>query len=320
MSATLLAGLGAFVVADRPHPATGTVFGDPAGLAVGLDETVWVTEAATHRLLEVVPNGEHYAYGGAWSNPRLYRPEGIALDRDGTLYIADTGHHVVWALAPGGAVRRLAGTLNQPGYAGDGGVAWAARLDTPTHLFLTTDGWLIISEGGNHCLRMVRILDGRIGTLAGMPGLPGFNGDGLAPRETQLHSPGGLCYTPTGLLLVADTGNHRVRCLTGDGRVMTSAGTGEPGDTGDDGPARQARLNRPVALACLPNDSVVIADSGNRTLRAITHLGYLTRLVLADPAAPPLVRPWGLAVTATGELLVSDRDTGRVRRLAPVFA
>jgi hypothetical protein len=42
-------------------------------------------------------------------------------------------------------------------------------------------------------------------------GTAGFNGDGLPPIDTQLDSPSGVWVTPDGRVLVADSGNHRVR-------------------------------------------------------------------------------------------------------------
>jgi NHL repeat len=323
MMTQLLLGLGAFVVVDQPCPVAGAEVGattSPTGLAVAADGTVWVADASAHRLVRLSPDGGVATLGGLPPAAfRLYHPEGVALAADGTLYVADTGRHVVWELPPGEPPIRLAGRLNEPGYSGDGGEGWDARLHTPSHLTVTADDWLLISDRGNHCLRMVRLADGWITTMLGVPGRPGYNGDGLPARRTQLRSPGGVCYAPDGALLIADSGNHRVRRLGRDGGVETLAGGDEPGDAGDDGPCRRARLRWPQALAPLPNDSVVIADTGNRCLRAITSTGRLTRVVVADPSAPPLAAPWGLASTPVGHLIVSDRERGEVRRLAPLF-
>src|SRR5204863_3905096 len=69
-------------------------------------------------------------------------------------------------------------------------------------------------------------------------------------------------------LLIADTGNNVVRQLSATGDVTTVAGTGKAGRSGD-GPAIQAQLSSPTAVAVRPNGDVVIADSGNNLVRVL---------------------------------------------------
>ncbi|MGH9011068.1 MAG: hypothetical protein ACRDYF_14635 [Acidimicrobiia bacterium] len=39
----------------------------------------------------------------------------------------------------------------------------------------------------------------------------GFSGDGGAPEATRVAGPRGVDVTPTGEVLISDTGNHRIR-------------------------------------------------------------------------------------------------------------
>ena len=62
----------------------------------------------------------------------------------------------------------------------------------------------------------------------------------------------------TGNLLIADTGNHRIRMVSGDGIISTVAGADSPGFSGDGGPANYARLVRPA---------MPISDAAQRRVR-----------------------------------------------------
>jgi len=65
--------------------------------------------------------------------------------------------------------------------------------------------------------------------------------------ESSFHDPQGLLFLDERTLLVADTGNHAIRCLDlADGTVETVAGTGEQARRGaKGGPAREMPLNSP---------------------------------------------------------------------------
>ena len=70
-----------------------------------------------------------------------------------------------------------------------------------------------------------------------------------------------------GNLLIADSENHRIRRVDRDGIITTVAGTGQPGYSGDDGPATAAQLNGPYSIALGADGSLYIADYYNRRVR-----------------------------------------------------
>jgi hypothetical protein len=91
-------------------------------------------------------------------------------------------------------------------------------------------------------------------TVAAGTGVAGFSGDGGPATQAELHSPGGLGVNATGELFVGDTRNDRVRIVAANGTITTIAGTGphEEGairPSGDGGPATEARLSLPTAVA-----------------------------------------------------------------------
>src|SRR3954463_16572722 len=74
-------------------------------------------------------------------------------------------------------------------------------------------------------------------------GVKGFSGDGAPATEAQLNGPTGIARGPDGALYICDTGNHRMRKISTDGKITTIAGTGAPGWSGNSGPAVSAKLN-----------------------------------------------------------------------------
>jgi sugar lactone lactonase YvrE len=84
------------------------------------------------------------------------------------------------------------------------------------------------------------------------------------------------------------------------GTIVTVAGTGEPGYTGDEGPAGSARLNEPKNIA-LNGENLYIADSENHVVRRVdlvtglitTVAGLAAETASAEPAS---VAPSGLSL------------------------
>ena len=79
--------------------------------------------------------------GGLAINARLNGPTGVAVDRDGNFFFVEAGigsgtglargDYKVWKVSSTGVMTTLAGN-GVPNYAGDGGAATSAQLDTPT--------------------------------------------------------------------------------------------------------------------------------------------------------------------------------------------
>src|SRR5688572_972933 len=84
-------------------------------------------------------------------------------------------------------------------------------------------------------------------TVAGT-GTKGFAGDEGPAGAALLNDPTGVCGGPDGSIYICDTLNHRIRKVTPDGKIVTIAGTGEKGWSGDGGPATGARLNEPYEI------------------------------------------------------------------------
>jgi hypothetical protein len=88
--------------------------------------------------------------------------------------------------------------------------------------------------------------------------------------EARFDHPSGLVFDDKGeRLFVSDTGNQRIRVvyLEEDNKVETVAGTGTIGQA--DGVLEKASFNAPTAIAYLPNDRLIVYDSGDKLLRLV---------------------------------------------------
>jgi sugar lactone lactonase YvrE len=166
-------------------------------------------------------------------------------------------------------------------------------------------------------------LAGVLSVVAGN-GVQGFSGDREAAPSAELDSPQGVAVGPDGTLYIADTGNERIRAVSG-GVITTFAGNGSVGFAGDGGAALNASFRWPNALAIDASGALLVCDAGNERVRRIsagvieTIAGNGTQGFAGDGAAATaaeLDTPMGLAVGADGRIFVADSHNDRIRVIA----
>src|SRR5262249_46047990 len=145
----------------------------------------------------------------------------------------------------GGTISTFAGN-GVGAFGGDGGPATGASLFYPRGLAFDSGGNLYIAEQQNHRVRKVTP-GGTISTVAGN-GTAGFGGDGGPATNASLNHPSGVALDSTGNLYIADNSNERVRKVTPAGTIVTVAGNGYEGFSGDGGPAVGASLSGPTGV------------------------------------------------------------------------
>src|SRR5262249_8596339 len=133
-------------------------------------------------------------------------------------------------------------------------------------------GNLYIADFNNNRVRRVGT-NGTITTVAGT-GNSGFSGDGGPATSAQLNLPRSVAVDSAGNLYVADSGNNRIRLVTGGGPIPTFAGNGIPGSPGDTGAATRAQLGNPAAVAIDAAGNVYVAD-GSLRVRRISANGFI---------------------------------------------
>ncbi|MGQ0595581.1 MAG: NHL domain-containing protein [Gammaproteobacteria bacterium] len=166
------------------------------------------------------------------------------------------------------------------GFSGDGGPATQASLSYPADVALGADGGLYITDSHNHRIRLVQP-DGTIRTIVGN-GSIGSSGDGGPATQARLSYPIGVALDADGGLYVTDNFSHRIRKVGPDGIIISVAGNGTPGFSGDGGPATKARLNAPAKVAPDLHGSLYIADKGNFRIRRVAPDGIITTVAGND--------------------------------------
>lgn len=259
--------------------------------------------------------GDH----GPAVNASMVTTRAVAFDKNGDLYIADRDNNRVRKVTTGGTITTVAGN-GKAGYSGDMGQAINASLNVPSGLAVDSMGNLFIADQENHRIRKVST-NGTISTVAGT-GIPGFSGDSGPATKAMLNVPVGLVVDSSGNLYIADQKNHRIREVTPNGIISTIAGQGRAIFGGDGGPAANASLSDPQAVAMDQAGSLYIADSGNNRIRKITrgvintvagngHAAFDGDGGLATHAA--LNVPTGVAVDSTGRIYIADSGNDRIR-------
>jgi hypothetical protein len=196
------------------------------------------------------------------------------------------------------------------------GKGTAAAFASPLFLASDTSGAVLVADSLNHALRKIAA-DGTVSTLAG-DGRCGFRDGPVA--SAQLCEPTAVEVAGDGTLYFTDTGNHRLRKISA-GVVSTLAGNGSPGS--GNGAALGPTLSDPRGLALLPNGDVLIADSQTHRIRRYaagsqqmsTEAGTSQGSSDGTRASVQLDTPWDVAMTSSGDLLVSENGANRVRRI-----
>ena len=207
--------------------------------------------------------------GGAALSAQLNSPQGVAVDSHGNIYISDSGDRRIRVVSTSGVINAYAGT-GTPCFpmagCGDGSAATAASLSNPWQLAVDSAGDLFIVDAPTSRVREVNAATQIISTVGGT-GFAGFGGDGGAATAAALNHPRGVAVDGSGNVLVADTGNQRIRVFPLGGNISTLAG----GGSGYDGSlGTSAILGAPNGVALDSEGDLYIADTYNNRVREVT--------------------------------------------------
>src|SRR6266478_6483057 len=259
---------------------------DPSGY-------LFIADTGNNVVREVTPGGVISTFagngiqgssgdGGLATSAALNAPSGVATDASGNVYIADTGNNVVRKVS-GGNITLFAGSY-AAGYSGDGGLATAAKLNTPVSLTVDGSTNVFIADESNGAIRKVAggsittafpfaspqsVAVDSVGNLyitnAGNAWkvTPGGTVSSIASVFTR-----GVAVGPGDRVLGASDATQDVYLFTATGPVVV-AGSGAPGLSGDAGPATEAQLYYPVAVALDPAGDIFITDLQNQRIRRV---------------------------------------------------
>jgi len=302
---------------------TASTFGRIAGLAYGPDGTLYFAESNTTgsgagRIRVITPDGAVGVLTGTGapagaSTTLMSDPRAIALGPDGNLYVADLTANKILKVTPAGVVTVFAGS----GTAGHvNGTGTGAQLNNPHGLTFDAAGNLWVVEYAN-------------GTV-GQSQLTKITPAGVV---TQWYTFQGLfvyvAYNPNdGKLYAVDRLRASIMKLDpavsgGASSLGYIAGPGTNGTVGTaNGTGTAARFNEPRGITFDPaTGTLLVADSGNNSIRRVTTAGVVTTVATSAGVAPQTVaiRPDGRYVTGswTNDVLTAtDPATGASERLA----
>ena len=148
------------------------------------------------------------------------------------------------------------------------------QLRKPNGLAIDEKGNIYVSDSGSSKIRKIDVI-GNVSTIAGNGDFED-SGDGGPAILAGIRSPGGLAFSPSGELYVAEERTHRIRKIDKEGNIQLVAGTGVAGFSGDGGPAAQAQLNNPCRIAFDSKGNLYLTDRMNNRIRKIDINGIIT--------------------------------------------
>src|SRR6185369_5396787 len=278
------------------------VLSDPFGVAVAADGTIYVADAGeSNRIRKISPDGSVTTFAGgsegfadgAGTSASFNTPSALALGPDGNLYVADTGNNRIRKITPDGTVSTVAGN-GTAGYVD--GPAATAEFNGPIGLAVSSSGDIYIADTYNDVIRMITTA-GEVTTIAG-GGTPGY-ADG-EQKTALFDTPSGIIVVENSSLIVADTGNRRLRKVSAEGNVITLPISGE-------------ELSRPVGLVFSHDHFLYITELDESRVLQVAPDGVAR--VIASGFNQPTGIAIGPHVNKATELFVADSGNYLVRKL-----
>jgi sugar lactone lactonase YvrE len=322
-----LAGSGA--VANVDGVGTSASFHYPAGIAVSAAGVVYVSDQGSHRIRQIdaasvvtTLAGSSVGFAdGTGTAAAFHYPTSIAVANVNQLIVADSfNNRVRLVTTAGGVVTTLAG--NTPGY--QDGAATQARFSAPFGLaYHSASDSIFIADADNSVIRKIDS-GGTVSTVAGRVGAQGSVNASLA--DSEYREPNGVITDTQGNLILLDTRNHVLRKLNPTTNLVSTIAGDFRMFGGADGTGSAARFRLPNALTRDAADNLYVTDRSNHTIRKITPAGVVSTLagsalvpgsVDGTGSAARFNFPSGVASDSAGNLFVTDRNNGVIRKITP---
>ncbi|MBI1356825.1 MAG: hypothetical protein GC160_21000 [Acidobacteria bacterium] len=300
---------------------------EPHDVALGRRGELYVADTLNHVVRVVSSSGSIATFAGTGDegsagdgdlavDAQLTSPRSVAVGPRGAVYIADPGAQRVRKVDTHGVITTFAGT-GVEGAGEDGGSANAAQLSSPSGVAVNSFGSVLIADTGNHRILLVTA-DGMIQTIAGT-GVAGDSGDGGPAIAARLHGPTSLDVSALNVIVVADSGNEKVRQIEPSGLIRTIIGEG------DNASEEEPNLGAALSVAFGLHERLMVSDAETHrlwvddldcVLHPLAGQGHPGASGEGTPAVDAeLNAPAGSTSTLFGDFLLADAGNNRVRRL-----
>ena len=273
----------ATATATSAAAASGQTYKNPAQIALDSNGNLYIADSNDNQVLEISAGGTVSTVVS--SSAGLNSPEGVAVNPAGTqLYVADTGNNRIISVSlPSLAVAPLVSSgLNAPK---------AVAIDP-------VNGDVIVADEGDNTIKAV--------TTAGVLTT-------LADASNGINGPDGVAVDSAGNIYVANTSANNVLEISTGGTVAPLKGTAA------------GMFNFPAGVAVDASGDVYVANANDDDVVQVSAAGAVQTVAgtsgsQGDCATtnPVLFKnPWGVAVSSSGLLYVSDFTGNQVCKLTP---
>jgi RHS repeat-associated protein len=267
-------------------------------------------------------NTSFAGFGQPATSTFMLFPEDVGVAPNGDVYIADRFR--LRRVDRDGKVHQVAGD-GTPGFAGDGGPATQAQINTPKGIDFGKDGSVYFVDAINCRVRRIGP-DNVISTVAGNHANNcDYHGESDGKPATQASiGVQDIAIGPDGTLYIADAHNRRIYHVDSDGNLRTLAGPDGTGSGNNGAPAGSAYIHDPYRIAVGPDGTVYWTEPVDGLVYGIGPDGIVRTVAGGGPggdgtqaAKARLFTPTGIATGPDGTLYVADALVHDVRRIDP---
>jgi sugar lactone lactonase YvrE len=291
----------------------------PHNLIFDSNGNLFISDSENHQIRKITVDGIVSTLAGSTigfangfkSLAKFNKPIGMAFDANGNLYVADSENNKIRKITSEGLVSTFAGST--VGYE-DNNIGILAKFNKPEGITIDATGNFYVTDKSNFKIRKISPT-GVVTTLAGSDS--GFlNATGI---NAKFSGPRGIILDNTGNLLVADSGNHKIRKITPSGEVTTFAGNSMGFQ---DGTLETTLFNFPTSLGKDLLGNIYVVDTLNHSIRKISSTGQVT--TIAGSASgyqdglggdAKFSFPTDIKADNAGNLFIVDYGNNRIRKI-----
>ncbi|HSY77212.1 MAG TPA: hypothetical protein VK890_10170, partial [Bacteroidia bacterium] len=272
----------------------------------------------------------------------------VAIGDSGNIYVSGTNS--LRKINANGILSTIAGNNYVGGFSGDGGPASAALFKLPLKVAHDKHGNIYVPDAENNRVRKID-KNGIVTTIAGN-GTAGYNSDNIQATAAELSDPTGVVVDSIGNIYINDAANKRVRKIDTNGVITTFINGGGVGIftlgdsgmfyylnntnnsiyrmkkgvsvkvagtintttySGEGGPATNACLASPSALAVDKLGNIYVGDDQYNAVRKINTKGIISTVKI--PYYWVLESISSLATDDSCSVYIMDNFTSSLKRI-----